>query len=222
MKRFFAPTAVEARWSITCLVLLVLMSADVVSHGPLSHLDHVVRDAVQPRTAGTPTWMVLPGTMGEVGIGTALLVAVCLVTAQATWRLWPLALGVANLLTVELAVLVLKTVIGRPGPGALANRTGYPGYYPSGHTATSAVSAGTAIFLVCAWGSVRRLDLASIAGGVGGLVVGAISAARAILEDFHWLTDGLAGLLLASMVLTMGFAAARRYLSGSRTVGASP
>ncbi len=213
MTRFFALSHREVHWVAGCALVLALVSADVVSGGLLSHVDSVVRDWIQPRASNAPAWMGMPGDLGEVGIAAGLLVAACLVTAQVTWRAWPLALGAGNLVAVELAVLVLKGLIGRPGPSTEPDRPGYPGYFPSGHTATSAVCAGTVVFLVLTWGSTHRLSQASLAGQGAGLAVGAVSGAQAALEDHHWISDGIGGLLLASIVLTLGFAAARRYVA---------
>jgi membrane-associated phospholipid phosphatase len=215
MRRLFSLSRLEALWVAGCLLVLALLSADVVSGGLLEHLDHVMRDRIQPRPPTSPWWMLLPGNVGELGIGAGFVTAASLVTAQVTWRVWPLLLGLGNLLAVEVAVFVLKTVVGRPGPGIHAGRTGYPGYFPSGHTATSAVCVGTAAFLLCTWFSARRLDIASSVGQAVAVVVGAISAARAVLEDNHWVSDGIGGLLLATVVLTVGFSAARRYVPSS-------
>jgi membrane-associated phospholipid phosphatase len=216
MRRFFALTTRDVRRILGSLAVLVLLCADVAAGGLLSHLDRTVRDSLQSHAIDVPGWLVLPGTLGEAGVATALLVAVSMVTAQVTWRVWPLALGVGTLVTTGVVVLALKTVIGRPGPGG-AEPVGYPGYFPSGHTATSSVCAGTAVFLVvCAWSSLRRLDQASTAGQAAGMVVGALSAADAVLEDHHWVTDGAGGLAVSCIVLTLGFAAARRHVASPR------
>jgi membrane-associated phospholipid phosphatase len=211
--RVFALDRREAGWIFGCLVCLAVVAADVLTGGLLDHLDHVVREAVRQRSPHPPAWLGPPGDLGEIGVATALMLAAALITAQAIWRAWPVVLAIANLAMVETSVLLLKTAIGRPGPGPRAQLDGYPGYFPSGHTATSAVCAGTVVFLlVTAWGSGRWLDAASPAGQFGGLVAGALSAVDAVLGDFHWLTDAVGGLLVSSVVLTLGFAAARAHV----------
>jgi membrane-associated phospholipid phosphatase len=213
LSRIFALERREARWILGCLVCLALLSADVLTGGVLDHLDHVVRNAVQQRSPQTPAWLGPPGNLGEIGVATALMLAAALVTARVVRRAWPVVLAIANLAAVETVVLLLKTAIGRPGPGSRARLDGYPGYFPSGHTATSAVCAGTVAFLlVTAWGSGRRLSAASPAGQLAGLVAGVLSAVDALLGDFHWLTDAVGGLLVSSVVLTLGFAAARTHV----------
>lgn len=210
---FFALDRSEGRWIFVCLVCLVLLSADVLTGGLLNHVDHGVRDAVQQRSPHPPAWLGPPSNLGEIGTATAFMLVSALVTAQVIWRAWPVVLALANLAVVEAAVLLLKTAIGRPGPGTRASLDGYPGYFPSGHTATSAVCAGTVMFLLCTcWGSVRWLGTASTAGQLAALAAGVVSAVDAVLGDFHWLTDAVAGLIVASVVLTLGFAAARAHV----------
>jgi undecaprenyl-diphosphatase len=196
-----------------CVVVIVLVSADVLTGGPLTSVDHVLRDQVQLRSPHAPGWMSPPDNLGEVGTATGLMLGAALVAAQVLWRAWPVALAVANLAAVEILVLLLKAAVARPGPGSRARLDGYPGYFPSGHTATSAVCAGTVAFLaVTCWGSVRWVDKAAVTGQVVGLLVGAVSAVSAVLGDFHWLTDTVGAMLLASVVLTLGFAAAREHV----------
>jgi membrane-associated phospholipid phosphatase len=213
MSRFFALDRREVRWVLYCLLALALVSADVLTGGLLDHFDHVVRDRVHGPAPSLPAWMGEPGSLGEIGSATAVMLVAALVAAQVLWRAWPVALALGNVAAVELSVLLLKVAVARPGPGARARLDGYPGYFPSGHTATSAVCAGTVVFLVLVcWGSVGWLGTASLAGQVAGLAVGVASGVGAVLGDFHWLTDAVGALLLSSVVLTLGFAAARAHV----------
>jgi len=191
-------------------VAMALITADVVSGGPLTYLDAHIRAGVQPRLPATPAWMGPAGALGEIGVAAALMAIVGLIAAQVRWRFWPLLLAAGNLVVVEILVYVVKVAVGRPGPGIYADRAGYPGYFPSGHTATAAVATSTVVFLVLAsrWGT-AQLDRASTAALVGGLLVGIVAAVKTVLGDSHWATDGLGGLATAAIVLTLGFAAAR-------------
>ncbi len=219
MSRFFALRPGEARWVFGGSVAFAFLAADVATGGLLDHFDHVVREQIQPRAPVTPWWMGLPGDVGEAGIAAGLVVAAALVTSQVLWRGWPMLLALGNLVAVEVMTLLVKTAIGRPGPGEVVGTEGYPGFFPSGHASTSAVCVGTVVFLVATWGRPRRLDIAAWAGQLGGLGVGAVSALRSMLEDFHWLTDGVGGLLVASVTMTLGFAAARRYVGTALVPG---
>ncbi len=201
---------VDVRILVVSGLGFALVTADVVVGGYLSHLDTQVRDGIQPQPSATASWMGVVAAFGEIGIAAALMAISGLVAAHARWRIWPLVLAAGNFVAVEALVYVAKVAVGRPGPGVLATSAGYPGYFPSGHSATAAVSAGTVIFLVLAssWVGVS-LENASSGALAGGLLVGAVTAVRAVLGDFHWASDGLGGLAVAAIVLTLGFAMAR-------------
>ncbi|HYO32370.1 MAG TPA: phosphatase PAP2 family protein [Nocardioidaceae bacterium] len=212
MTAFFPLSRGEGRWLVGCVLALAILSADVVSGGPLTAFDTILRDRVQGDPASAPLWLQLPSDLGGIGVGSAVILVVALVTGQKIWRFWPVIFAVATLAVLELLVYVSKSLIARPGPGERTDLSSYPGYFPSGHAATSAVATGVVIFLAFVWTSTRRLDTASLAGQVGAVVMGFLAVLRALVEDFHWLTDGIAGVLLASIVLTLSFAAARRYV----------
>lgn len=208
---------------VSCGLVLVLSTADVVAGGLLTHLDGQVRDAVQPRSPATPAWMDAVGALGDLGVAAAVLAITGLVVAHARWRLWPLVLAAGNFVVIEAVVYVVKLAVGRPGPGELADSTGYPGYFPSGHTAAAVVSAATAIFLVLVlrWGD-AQLDRAETVALAGGAVVGLVTAIRAVLGDFHWASDGLAGLAVAMIVLIVGFGLARGHVQSPATKPVRP
>lgn len=208
----------EVRIVVLAGCVFAFATADVVTGGPLSHLDGQIRAAVQPRATATQAWLGFPGDMGDLGFAAAALAIAGLVCAHAFWRLWPLGLAVGNFVAAEVAVLVLKTAVGRPGPGMWADRTDYPGYFPSGHTTTAAVATGTVVFLaIVGWSRGARLDQAAWIGLGCGLAMGLLAAVRAVLGDFHWATDGLAGLALATVVMVAGFAVVRTHLESDAT-----
>ncbi len=195
---------------------LAFVTADVVTGGPLTHLDAAIRAAVQPRPPATPWWLALPEALGDLGVGAPVLAIAALICAQALWRLWPLAMSAGIFVTAEGAVLLIKTLVARPGPGEWTDRTGYPGYFPSGHSTTAAVVTGTVVFLAMAgWYAGRPPVPAARAGLVAGLAMGTLAAVGAVLGDFHWASDGIGGLALSTVVLVTGFAAARSYCKAS-------
>lgn len=212
----------EVRTVVLAGCVFAFATADVVTGGPLTHLDGQIRHGVQPRPAATPAWLGLPGALGDLGFAAAVVAIAGLVCAQALWRWWPLGLAAGNFVATEVAVLVVKTAVGRPGPGIWADRTGYPGYFPSGHTATATVATGTVTFLaIVAWSRGARRDRAAWVALVCGLAMGLLAAVRAVLGDFHWPSDGLGGLALATLVLVVGFAMVRTYVVTPATVEAA-
>ncbi len=208
---------VDVRVLVGCGLLFALVTADVVAGGLLTHLDGRLRDAVQPRPA-TPAWMDALGAFGDLGVAAAVMAIAGLVAAHVHWRLWPVMLAAGNFLAVEAVVYVVKLAVGRPGPGVVAAPSDYPGYFPSGHTATAAVSAATVVFLVLMmrWGD-AQLDRAATVALVAGSVVGLVAAVRTVLGDFHWPSDALGGLALAAIVLIVGFGLARAHVASAST-----
>lgn len=206
----------EVRIILVAGAVFAFATADVLTGGPLTHLDAQIRAGVQPRPPTTATWLELAGALGDVGIAAAIMAIASLICAQARWQLWPVSLAAGNFAVAEGAVLVIKTAVGRPGPGQWADRTGYPGYFPSGHTTTAAVATGTVVFLLLVGRSTgARLVPASRIALLCGLAVGLATAIHAVLGDLHWASDGLGGLALATVVLVVGFAAIRTYLDSS-------
>jgi len=202
--RLDSTSARRAAWAGGCFVLVGL---DVMSGGLISSFDSIVRDWVQPQPGAVDSWLDVAGDLGEQGVSAALLGIAGAVASHLLWKLWPLVFVVALFLSTQALVYLTKWVVGREGPGAWADRAGYPGYYPSGHTTTAAVCAGSVVFLVL----VTRLgascaDRAATWGSVAGLLAGALAAVYSIMGDSHWFSDGVGGLLLAYCILSVAFA----------------
>lgn len=213
MSRLVALRRWEQAAIVVAAVIFALLALDVANHGLVTELDDRVRDAIQPRRPATPIWMAFSGGLGELWVATPLFLIAGVVVAQLSWQWWPLVLSIGAFAAVEIAILILKLLVGREGPGAQAERVGYPGYFPSGHTATSAVCFGVIVYLlVGARNPLPRADLAEYTALAGATAFGAIAAWRAVLGDFHWFADGIGGLLLAFVILVLAFAACRTHL----------
>lgn len=207
----------EVRSIVVAACVLAFSTADVLTGGPLTHLDAAIR-SVAPRPGGPATWSTVALSFGDIGVAAAALVIAGLVCAHALWRLWPLVLAAGNLAVTEGAVLALKAAVGRPPPGESTVPTDYPGFFPSGHTATATVAAGTVVFLVVAWRTAAgRLVLAAqVSLGVA-LGIGGLTAVQAVLGDLHWASDGLGGLALGTLVLVGSLAAARTHVDATES-----
>jgi undecaprenyl-diphosphatase len=195
-------------------VILLLITVDVLAGGLLTYLDDAVRDATIPTIpTASPGWTHVVGVLGSPVVAPAVVIVVAVVTMQLNWLWWPGVLAVGELVATGLLVLVLKHLVGRSGPRPDSLTDGYPGFFPSGHTATAAVCVATITFLVSSsWGTglgrARRYGLVS--GAVAGVVVGAST----VLGGFHWLTDALASMMIAAAVLVCGFAMAQAHVDG--------
>lgn len=208
-----------------CVAVLVLLAADVLADGLLTGLDRTVADFVASRGPAAD-WMQGVAGAGGFGVSGAIVVMATLMSAQRTWRWWPLGLTVGAVATMSVLVVGTKTLVGREGPPGVTTPQGYAGYFPSGHTATSVVCLGTAAFLVMA---MRRRGLGAgkaaasrarwsraltVSRGVG-FVAGSVVGVSAVLRGYHWAGDVVAGIALGMAVLVVGTAAARGYLCKS-------
>jgi undecaprenyl-diphosphatase len=193
------------------LVALALLTADVVVGGLATHLDGQVRDAIQPHADSAPWWLSAIAELGDLRYAVPIVGTGALVVSQYAWRMWPAAFSVGAFTAVELAVLALKAAVGRPGPGGWQDRDGYPGYFPSGHTATATAVVAIALFVGAQLGPVRR-PRAAEACLAAGAAVGSVAGLRAVLGDTHWASDVVGGLLVSALILVPAMAWCRGFL----------
>ncbi len=196
------------------MAVVVLITADVLAGGLLTYLDDTVKDATFP-SGDPPGWTHVVGLLGNVGVGSTAAVVAAIVTMHARWRWWPGVLVVAQLAATGIMVVALKYLVARPGPGGEALDDGYPGFYPSGHTATAMVSVGVLVFVLSGWRG-RSLRRARQRGLWTGAAAGCLVAASSVLGGFHWLSDALASLAIGTAVLVLGFAMADQYVHDPR------
>ncbi len=199
-------------------VVVALMTADVLADGLLVSLDRAVHDATVPAGAA-PSWTGPVGRFGEVPVTGALLIAVALVSMQVLWRWWPGILAAANLAVLGIVVGGLKWPIARTGPDGTQAEGGQLGYFPSGHTATSAICIGTTIFLLLACHTRgRQLARAQRAAVLVGMAAGIAVGSAAVLGGYHWLSDVVASLVISAVVVQVGISICRRYVEQSSDV----
>ncbi len=106
------------------------------------------------------------------------------------WWLPPAAAALA-MAALPVVVTAVKSAVDRPAPGRVHPDPAY-GYFPSGHTATSAVGFGLAALLLMPY--LRRTAArALLAAGTAPLLL-AVGAAL-VWCDYHWPLDVLAQLV---------------------------
>jgi membrane-associated phospholipid phosphatase len=179
-------------------VLLVLITWQVVSHGPLLRPDaRLSRALAHPdRFSGLLSHLgdiqvagpVLATTLGHIaGRGRT--------AGTARWWLPPAAAAVAMAL-VPAIVVPLKDWTARPGTPVVPPTVGY---FPSGHTATAAVAYGSATLLLLPWlrsAVTRRLLVAGCTLLVLGVSYGLVR------HGYHWPLDVVASWCLSTVLLT--------------------
>lgn len=192
-------------------VLLVLITWQVLVHGPLLRLDaDVSRALVRPDGVGQ-----FLSDLGNVQVAVPVLVVA---VGYAAWRgraagadrWWLSPLGACVLMAlVPAAVVPLKAWTDRPGTPVVPPAVGY---YPSGHTATAMAAYGAATLLLLPWlrsPAARR----TLVAGCGVLVLGV--SYGLVRHGYHWPLDVVASWCLCGVLLT-GLALVSRSSRSSR------
>jgi membrane-associated phospholipid phosphatase len=194
------------------LLILVLLTVNVLAHGPLIGVDERIRSAVQAQ-ATSPAWRWLSDRwyspaqlivdLGNYQVAVPILAA-CALFATARCRTpRPLVAAVAGVVLLLTTVTAGKILIGRTGPGLTTLGAGGLGVFPSGHTTTATVCLGLAVALLVPARPAppglpaRRGRIAVAAVAVVCLLVGA----ALVWCDDHWFTDVVAGWALAGLVI---------------------
>lgn len=192
------------RITVPCAVALGLLTTLVVLRwGPLISLDTAISDAARRFVPHHDGWrsamsLVTHSADTEVLLPVALAVVLALLVQR---RRADLLFLLGTAVTATAIRLTIMTLVHRPRPvDRLTPTSGWA--FPSGHTTSSAVTAG--ILIVLGWTVLTRrwarLALVAVAGGWAVLV----GISRVALLA-HWPTDVLGGWLLAAGV-TAAFA----------------
>ena len=178
-----------------------LLTLSVLLDGPTTWLDRLL-DARLPHPGEGPSALhsvaVLVSTVANPPGVISVVVAVVLGWSVLARSRWPLFAAAPSLLALVGTVLMSKWLVGRPGPPESnpVSALGGLGYFPSGHTATALVCAGTLAVLL---GQVRpRLQgVSRLAAGSWTLLV----AWSMVWLHYHWLSDVVGAMLLGTLVL---------------------
>ncbi|GAA2840927.1 phosphatase PAP2 family protein [Kitasatospora paracochleata] len=199
-------------------LLFALISWQVAVDGPLLGVDTGVRGAVHDlrRTLLSIPLNHLGVALSDLGGGIPA-VPVLLGCAGAAARLerragrqrWWLPLPTAAVAAVLIPLLVVpaKAYFARPGPYGLPLAADQWGWYPSGHTATSAIAYGSAALLLAR--SFGRRVARRLIAGTAALCLGV--GAGLVWSDYHWFLDVVASWCLAGLLLQALAAVLRRF-----------
>ncbi|MFE4857116.1 phosphatase PAP2 family protein [Streptomyces sp. NPDC056670] len=199
------------------LLLLALLTAFVaVRHGaplpgdPALHrwpLDHRPPVAVAAARAVTATGTgVFPYVLA--------VVAGLIAGRDSVRRRYAVAGALAVLLLGQAVRYGLMAVVARPRPAALDWATTASGHsFPSGHTATSALTAGLLI-----WGVLLRSRLSAARFTVALIALWAVAVGLSrVYLGVHWASDVLGGWLFAALWLCLASLATAPYVRALRT-----
>lgn len=187
-------------------LILVFLTVNVLTGGPLVGADWRLREAVQIQASSAEwRWIAGPANLianlgsSQVAIPALILTALAVAVRMRTVR--PL-LTAAVAVTLLLAVVIpAKILIGRPSPGLASVVPGGWGAFPSGHTTTASVCYFVAVLLLTPdpLARVRRPAL-----GVVGAACFLVGVAL-VWRDYHWFTDVAAGWALAAIIVPLAF-----------------
>jgi membrane-associated phospholipid phosphatase len=188
------------------LLILVLLTVNVLEHGPLIGVDGQIRTAVQAQ-ATSPAWRWLSDRwyspaqllvdLGNYQVAVPVLAACALFAGARERTLRPLLTAVAGVVLLLATVTAGKKLIDRTGPGLTTLGAGGLGVFPSGHTTTAAVCLGLAVALLLP-GLPPRIGRVAVA--VVAAVCLLVGAALVWCDD-HWFTDVVAGWALAGLII---------------------
>jgi membrane-associated phospholipid phosphatase len=208
-------------WALILAVVVAgLVTADLLSRGPLERLDlrasEIISDWALRDSAAFPAVWVLTQFGGRVTILVVLAALVgYLAWRRQTWLPLVRVLMALGLLTV--VVYGIKIGIGRTAPG-------FPGSFlfhedgasfPSGHVANAVLMWGVARWQAVEYGLPARVQRAFWLLSVAGPVVTGLAM---VSLDFHWITDavvgGAVGLLLLGVVHGLDAVVLSRWVRG--------
>lgn len=179
-------------WTLTSVGLLVVVSVAVAT-GITDSLDVWVREQFRPelvwgadqqRASHVVSWLGPSRMVVCLGIGAAVVSA---------WRstVWPLVQSAGAVAVTGCLTLALKVAFHRGDP--LGQHTSVGGSFPSGHAATMLVCLASGAMLVsCPTRWWQR---------VGVVLLELVLVVAMLYVAFHWLTDIVGGVLVATAVL---------------------
>ncbi|MFB4310833.1 phosphatase PAP2 family protein [Actinomadura sp. GTD37] len=186
---------------------MVLVTADVLTGGPLRHLDWIVHEYCDAHVRDGPLTAVhLATKLGQRGDLVAVIAPLAVIAAIRTRSPRYVVMSAAIVFGLSLAQAGLKAVIPRTYPYGDADLLFTGGAaYPSGHTLNAFVLVWVVLeLLVAAFPSVRLS--ARRRRGIS-LATGCVAAAALTVADEHWLTDVLFSLALGPVLLSALIAA---------------
>jgi membrane-associated phospholipid phosphatase len=211
---WLVPRGERLRWLVPggLLLILVVLTVNVLAHGPLVGADERIRAAVQAQ-ATSPTWRWLSDRrfspaqlivdLGNYQVAVPVLAVCALIAAARQRTLRPLLAAVAAVVLLLTTVTAGKILIGRTGPGVTTLGAGGLGVFPSGHTTTATVCLGLAVALLLPSrpappGLPARAGRAAVTAVAG---VCLLVGAALVWCDYHWFTDVVAGWALAGLIV---------------------
>jgi membrane-associated phospholipid phosphatase len=192
--------------------LVLIVTADVLLRGPLTHLDHAVHrfDVAHVQGVRAQAAEIL-ALIGQRWLLLCLIIPLALIAGLRTrsWR-YPL-LSVLIVVVLSLLETLLKSLIPRTySVGGRDVLFAEGDAYPSGHTLNAFVLWWVILELLVVAVPVLAVQLPPLRRRAVALVAGAVTGVGLTLADDHWLTDvmaswGIGPILLALLIAARPF-----------------
>jgi membrane-associated phospholipid phosphatase len=194
---------------VPAAALVVIVTADVLLHGPLTHLDHVVHRFDVAHVQGIRALEAETlAAIGQRWVLLCLIVPLAVVARRRTrsWR-YPV-LSVLIVAVLSLLQTLLKSLIPRTYPiGGKDLLFDHGDAYPSGHTLNALVLVWVALEVLVVAFPAMAVRLPPPRRHVIALAAGVVTGIGLTLADYHWFTDVLASWGIGPILLALLIAA---------------
>ena len=205
------------KWAGLLFIGFLAVTQQVITNGPLIHLDAKIFNADRPALTTLERLILLRiDNLGLRGVTATILFITAFFIARRfkSWR--PLNLSVLAVLALNLVVGLAKLGVGRTKPRLNVDLVYAGGLsYPSGHASNAILTWGVLAYILYRYSHPDAWHPHAM-----GLLAGAISLGVCVVSAFrntHWLSDLLGGLFIGGALLVMVIAVDRFVPSQKQT-----
>ena len=205
------------RWAGLLFFGFLLVTQQVISNGPLIHLDAKIFNAQRPHLTKLEKLLLLRiDNLGLRGVTATILLITAFIIARRfkSWR--PLNLSILAVLTLNLVVGLAKLGVGRTKPKLNVDLVYAGGLsYPSGHASNAILTWGVLAYILYRYSHPDAWHPLAM-----GVAAGAFTFGVCIVSAFrntHWLSDLLGGLFIGGALLVLVIAVDRFVPSKKQT-----
>ena len=205
------------KWAGLLFVGFLIVTQQVITNGPLIHLDAKIFNAARPHLTKLEKLLLLRiDNLGLRGVTATILLITAFFIARRfkSWR--PLNLSVLALLALNLVVGLAKLGVGRTKPKLNVDLVYAGGLsYPSGHASNAILTWGVLAYILYRYSHPNAWHPLAMGVAAGAFTVGVcvVSAFR----NTHWLSDLLGGLFIGGALLVLVIAVDRFVPSKKQT-----
>mgnify|MGYP003703996645 FL=1 len=197
------------RWAGLLFLGFLLVTQQVISNGPLIHLDAKIFNAQRPHLTKLEKLLLLRiDNLGLRGVTATILLITAFLIARRfkSWR--PLNLSILAVLALNLVVGLAKLGVGRTKPRLNVDLVYAGGLsYPSGHASNAILTWGVLAYILYRYSHPDAWHPYAM-----GFLAGAFTLGVCLVSAFrntHWLSDLLGGLFIGGALLVMVIAVDR-------------